>query len=83
MMNEPGINYLPDVEFRAHISEQNNCVCSGCRKTGTVLKLTVPETKYHDGKHLSTKYHGYWMCVDCVAKVARCFDAAVRELYEL
>lgn len=52
-------------------------------KTGTVLKLTVPETKYHDGKHLSTKYHGYWMCVDCVAKVARCFDAAVRELYKL
>lgn len=83
MMNEPGINYLPDVEFRTHISEQNNCVCSGCRKTGTVLKLTVPETKYNDGKHLSTKYHGYWMYVDCVVKVARCFDAAVRELYKL
>ena len=83
MMNEPGINYLPDVEFHAHISEQNNCICSGCRKTGTVLKLTVPETKYHDGKHLSTKYHGYWMCVDCVAKVARCFDAAVREQHKL
>ena len=53
MTNKPGINYLPDVEFCAHISEQNNCVCSGCRKTGTVLKLTVPETKYNDGKPVS------------------------------
>ena len=32
-MNEANVNYLPDVEFRAHISEQNNCVCSGCHKT--------------------------------------------------
>ena len=67
MMNEPGINYLPDVEFRAHISDTNNCVCSGCHKMDFVLKLTVPDTGY----------------LDCVAKVARCSDAAVRELYKL
>lgn len=83
MMNEPGINYLPDVEFRGHISDTNNCVCSGCHKMDFVLKLTVPDTGYHDGERLSTKYHEYWMCVDCVAKVARCSDAAVRELYKL
>ena len=81
-MNEANVNYFPDVEFRAHISEHNNCICSGCHKTGTVLKLTVPETKYHDGKHLSTKYHEYWICDDCAGKLALCYGAVAKEVRE-
>lgn len=79
MMNEPGVNYLPDVEFRGHISDTDNCVCSGCHKMGVVLKLTVPETGYHDGKRLSTKYHEYWICDDCIEKLARCYGAVAKE----
>ncbi len=54
-MNEANVNYLPDVEFRGQLSDENNCVCSACHKMGFVLKLTVPDTGYHDGKHLSTR----------------------------
>lgn len=81
-MNKANINYLPDVEFRGHISDTDNCVCSGCHKTGFVLKLTVPDTGYHDGKRLSTKYHEYWICDDCVEKLARCYGAVAKEVRE-
>lgn len=81
-MNEAYVDYLPDVEFRGHISDTNSCVCSGCHKTDFVLKLTVPETKYHDGKRLSTKYHEYWICDDCAGKLARCYGAVAKEVRE-
>ena len=79
-MNEANVNYLPNVEFRGQLSDADNCVCSGCHKTDFVLKLTVPETKYHDGKRLSTKYHEYWMCDDCVTKLAQCFCTEVEKV---
>ena len=79
-MNKANVNYLPDVEFRGHISDANNCVCSGCHKMDFVFKLTVPETGYHDGEHLSTKYREYWMCDDCVTKLAQCFCAEVEKI---
>lgn len=78
-MNKTNISDLPGVEFRGHINYKNDYVCSGCRKTGVILTLMVPETKYHDGTHLSTKYHKYWMCGDCIAKLTRCLTAAIEE----
>lgn len=78
-MNEANVNYLPNVEFRGQLSDENNCVCSGCHKMGFVLKLTVPDTGYHDGERLSTKYRGYWICDDCVEKLAQCFGAVTKE----
>ncbi len=82
-MNEANVNYLPDVEFRGQLSDAGNCVCSGCHKMGFVLKLTVPDTGYRDGEHLSTKYHEYWICDDCIEKLARCFGAVAKKAREL
>ncbi len=78
-MNEANVNYLPDVEFRGQLSDKNTCFSPACHKMGFVLKLTVPDTGYHDGKHLSTKYHEYWVCDDCVEKLAQCFGAVTKE----
>lgn len=57
-----------NVKFEAHVSEQNNCICDACHDTGTVMKLTLPYTRYHDGKNLSTNHKEYWICARCRMK---------------
>lgn len=58
------------LEFKAEMSVADNCVCSACRKVGRVIKLELPETRYYDGKNLSTKYRNYWLCIECKEKLS-------------
>ena len=53
------------VIFRAKMSTADNCVCNACHNVGKVTKLTVPETKYFDGRKLTTHYFDFWLCMDC------------------
>jgi len=58
-----------DVTFQGTVSEYENCMCSCCHDSAKVLKLQIPETLYFDGKSLSTKYHGVWVCKSCAQKM--------------
>lgn len=57
------------VRFPAEVSTANNCMCDACHNVGKVIKLELPETKYHDGKRLSTEYTNYWLCFNCREKL--------------
>ena len=63
-----------DVEFKTSMSKADNCICNACHGTGTVMKLTYPTTLYYDGKHLSTKYHEFWLCAKCRTKLSFALD---------
>lgn len=63
-----------NVKFSAHVSEQNNCICDACHDTGTVMKLKLPYTRYHDRKKLSTKHREYWLCSGCRTKLRWVMD---------
>lgn len=53
------------VRFRAEMSTADNCICNACHNVGKVVKLTIPETKYFDGKNLTTQYSELWLCMKC------------------
>lgn len=57
------------VKFHSEISDASNCICDACHNVGRVIKLELPETKYHNGKRLSTKYTSYWLCFNCREKL--------------
>ena len=59
------------VKFTAKMSTYDNCVCNACHDVGKVIKLKMPETKYFDGKNLTTRYKGFWLCMDCRKKLIR------------
>ena len=59
------------VKFPAKMSTCDNCVCSACHNVGEVIKLKIPETKYFDGKKLTTRYGELWLCMDCRKKLIR------------
>lgn len=59
-----------DVQFTASASATDNCICDCCHSVGKVIKLQIPETKYFDGRGLSTKYSGLWVCENCCSKLA-------------
>ena len=63
-----------EVDFETEMSSFKNCICDACHDTDTVIKIRLPETKYHDGKGLSTKFINYWLCVKCRAKLTRALD---------
>ena len=58
-----------NVKFPSVISDATNCLCDACHKVGRVIKLELPETKYHNVKRLSTKYMSYWLCFNCREKL--------------
>lgn len=58
-----------DVQFKASLSTADNCVCSACFGSGQVLKLSLPETKYHNGYDLETQHEEYWLCEKCRDKL--------------
>lgn len=57
-------DFLP-VMIRSEIRNATNCLCDFCHRTGRIIKVTLPTTKYHDGYKLSTKYKGVWICESC------------------
>ena len=59
------------VKFTAKMSTCDNCVCNACHNVGEVIKLKMPETKYFDGKNLTTRYTEFWLCMDCRKKLIR------------
>ena len=60
-----------NVRFTSVLSNADNCVCSACHNVGKVTKLTIPETKYFDGRKLTTHYFGFWLCMDCRERLIR------------
>lgn len=58
-------DYAIDVEVRAVASTHNHCVYDMCYALDYVVKVAIPETKYHDGKTPTTKYKPLWMCKEC------------------
>lgn len=63
-----------EVDFRTEISTYNNCICDACHDTDTVIKIRLPETKYHNGTKLTTKYSNYWLCIKCRNKLTYALD---------
>ena len=58
-----------DVSFEATKSKHDNCACTCCHGIGSVLKIRMPETLYHDGRKLPTKYSNLWICDNCREKL--------------
>lgn len=63
-----------EVEVRGNISCTASCICDFCHRTGVVLKLVIPDTKYHDGYHLTTLYRQKWICESCRDKLRTAID---------
>ena len=72
--------FNPNVRFRAVRSSFSNCICEGCHKTGTVTMFDVPETKYFNGRTLRTRKIAYWLCDDCLKKLAKAVEKSVNEM---
>ena len=60
-----------DVEFTSKNSEYGNCICTACHGSAFVTKIKMPETLFHDGKRLSTRYSDYWLCPTCKNKLIK------------
>ena len=54
-----------NVRFKSVLSTADNCICNACHGSGQVMQLSLPETLYFDGKHLTTKHTPYWVCRSC------------------
>lgn len=54
-----------NVRFTSVLSTADNCICNACHGSGQVIKLILPETKYFNGKSLTTKRYSYWLCRSC------------------
>ena len=66
-------DFLP-VKIRSEIRKGKNCLCGFCHRTGRVINVTLPTTKYHDGHKLSTKYKGVWICESCRDQLRAAID---------
>ena len=51
--------------FEASPGCRSHSVCAACFSVGSVTVLRLPETGYHGGGPLSTRYHDYWLCDRC------------------
>lgn len=58
-----------DVTFTASTINKDNCICDCCHGTGRVIQVQIPDTKYFNGRSLSTKYSGLWICKTCADKL--------------
>ena len=68
-----------DVDFTAFKSNYDNCSCDCCHGLSKVIKLRIPETKYHDGGPLRSKHHNWWMCKECWNKLVKAVEEAQYE----
>jgi ribosomal protein L37AE/L43A len=66
-------DFLP-VTIRSELRKGNNSHCEFCHRTGRVIKVTLPTTRYHDGRKLSTKYKGVWICESCRDQLRAAID---------
>ena len=57
--------------FRSKMSTVDNFVCDACHNAGQVIELTIPETKYFDGRKLTTRYFEFWLSMDCRERLIR------------
>lgn len=53
------------VKVRSKMSDHTRCICDLCHESTRVIKLSMPETKYFDGRKLSTRYTPLWICESC------------------
>ena len=63
-----------EVQIKSKMSVTDNCFCTCCHDTGKVMKVRLPETKYHNGGKLSTTYTDYWLCAPCRTKLVHALD---------
>ena len=63
------MNEKMEVKFTATESKHSNCLCTCCHDTDKVLRLTIPESLYYDGKQLRTKHSQIWVCQKCREKL--------------
>lgn len=66
-----------DVEFVANVSKADNCICNACFGKGQVIKIRLPDTRYHNGTDLETKYTNYWLCRSCRDKLVKALEWSV------
>lgn len=58
-----------EIVFSAQRRKGTNFVCDACFNIGSVTVITYPETLYFNRRSLSTKYHKWWLCDDCIEKL--------------
>jgi hypothetical protein len=63
-----------NVKFETSMSGSENCTCDACHDVSRVMKVTLPRTKFYDGKKLSAKYEQYWLCAPCRTKLTHALD---------
>lgn len=63
-----------DVQFKSSRSQSSNCICNACFGADFVVKLSLPETKYHNGWDLETRHTDYWLCKKCSEKLAKAIE---------
>lgn len=63
--------YMKNIFIKADISKETNCTCDMCFCGSRVIKLLLPETKFHNGKDVSTVHHQIWMCESCRDKLVK------------
>lgn len=71
-----------DVAFGSEISKFDNCLCTACHATDRVMKIKMPQTLYHDGKRLTTKYYEWWLCARCRTKLSHALDWPKEEVVD-
>lgn len=67
------------VEFPSEISTYRNCMCDACHGIGQVIKLELPQTKYFNGRVLSTRYDTYWLCPECRDMLVKALDGRMED----
>lgn len=71
--------HMEGVEFSAVVSSSEWCCCEGCFRTARVTKITLPTTKYFNGRKLSTRYSEEWYCADCLKKLKDALEHPTEE----
>lgn len=74
------MNDVREVYVNALLSAGTNCICDMCHATGRVVKVLMPETKYHNGStFLHTVYSNLWMCESCRDKLLAAISKPIKE----
>lgn len=63
--------YRKNIRITSIMSSYFNCCCDLCFKTDYVIKVDIPRTKYHDGRHLTTFHKPMWICETCRDKLVK------------
>lgn len=71
---------MNDVYFEVTIDTDDDCVCDGCNKEGSAIKIKMPISRYtqESGYSLVTKHITYWYCPECIKKLCDAVDKISR-----